>query len=186
VLAENSSKLTTFATPFGRYRFLRLPFDVSNAPKIFHRTFTEIFGDIKGVKIYIDDIIIHAKNEEEHDEILRQVCKRVREYGVRFNMNKCKFKEKQVRYVGHITLSENGIGIDEEKIEAIKRISEPTNAKELSRFLRDGNICCKVYSELIEFNFEFKSANGCYYIKKNLKCSNRNLAPVLRYFDKNK
>ena len=84
-LSDEASKLTTFATPFGRYRFLRLPYGLSNAPEIFYRTFTEIFGDIDGVKIYIDDIIIYAKTKQEHDEILRKVLNRAREKGVKFN-----------------------------------------------------------------------------------------------------
>lgn len=134
VLTEKSSELTTFATPFGRFRFLRLPFGLSNAPKIFHRVFIEKFGDIKGVKVYLDDLIIYASSEREHDEILQLVLKRAREYEVKFNLNKCNFKVKQVRYVRHI-LSAKGISMNNKKIEAIKNISESTNVKELSRFL---------------------------------------------------
>ena len=59
-LDKESSNLTTFATPFGRYKFLRLPFGISSAPEVFHRTVSEIFSDIKGVEIYIDDLLIHA------------------------------------------------------------------------------------------------------------------------------
>lgn len=133
-LTENSSRYTTFATPFSRYRFLRLPFGVSNAPEIFHRTFTEIFEGIEGVKIYIDDIIIYAKTEKEHDEILKRVLERAKERGVRFNKQKCKLKQQAVKYIGHI-LTDKGIKMDSDKIEAINRIPVPNNAKELSRFL---------------------------------------------------
>lgn len=134
VLTEEASELTTFATPFGRYMFLRLPYGVCNAPEIFHRTFTEIFGDIKGVKVYIDDIIIYAKTLKEHDEILEKVFFRATRMGVKFNKNKCRFRVKEVKYVGHI-LTDEGIKIDNDKIEAIKRIDIPKNTKELSRFL---------------------------------------------------
>ena len=57
-LDEESSYLTTFATPSGRYRFLRLPFGIRSAPKVFHRTIVELFQDIEGVETYIDDILI--------------------------------------------------------------------------------------------------------------------------------
>lgn len=103
VLSEESSKLITFSTPFGRFRFLRLPFGLSNAPEIFHRVFSEIFGDIKGIKIYIDDIIIYTSSEIEHDEILQQILEKAREFGIRFNLDKCKFKVKQIKYVGHVS-----------------------------------------------------------------------------------
>ena len=54
-LDEASSYLTTFATPFGRYRFLRLPYGISSAPEVFHRTVNELFFDIEGVETYVDD-----------------------------------------------------------------------------------------------------------------------------------
>ncbi|XP_063899929.1 uncharacterized protein K02A2.6-like [Zophobas morio] len=133
-LTEQASKLTTFATPFGRFKFLRLPYGISNAPEIFHRTFTEIFQGIPNIKIYIDDIILYAKDEREHDKILKLVLKRAREFGVKFNKSKSKFNQKEIKYVGHI-LSRDGIRVDPSKIEAIKQIKPPKNCKELSRFL---------------------------------------------------
>ncbi|XP_063923109.1 uncharacterized protein K02A2.6-like [Zophobas morio] len=133
-LTEQASKLTTFATPFGRFKFLRLPYGISNAPEIFHRTFTEIFQGIPNIKIYIDDIILYAKDEREHDKILKLVLERAREFGVKFNKSKSKFNQKEIKYVGHI-LSRDGIRVDPSKIEAIKQIKPPKNCKELSRFL---------------------------------------------------
>lgn len=54
-LDDESSKLCTFNTPFGRYRFLRLPFGISSAPEIFHAEMIKLFGDIQGLVIYMDD-----------------------------------------------------------------------------------------------------------------------------------
>lgn len=133
-LSEESSKFTTFVTPFGRYRFLRLPYGLSNSPEIFHRIFSNIFKNIKGVKIYIDDIIIFAKDKKDHDNIVQQVLTRAREMGVKFNKEKCHFGLKEIKYVGHI-ISKDGIKIDNDKVEAIKQIKTPQNSKELSRFL---------------------------------------------------
>lgn len=70
-LNHESSLLTTFITPFGRYRFLRLPFGISNAPEIFHATFNTVFGGIPGVKVYIDDLLLYAKNKEELKKYLK-------------------------------------------------------------------------------------------------------------------
>lgn len=133
-LTEEASKLTTFSTPFGRYRFLRLPFGINIAPEIFHKTFAKIMEGIKGVKLYIDDLIIYAESEEEHDRNLGQVLERARKFGVKFNKDKCQIRVKEVKYVGHI-LSEAGIRVDDDKIKAILSIEPPKNTKALSRFL---------------------------------------------------
>lgn len=79
--------------------FLRLPFGLKNAPEIFHRVFFKIFGNIPGVKLYIDDIIIYAHSTEEHNKIIKDVFRRADEYGVRFNKEKCKFLLKEVKYM---------------------------------------------------------------------------------------
>lgn len=89
-LEEESADLTTFATPFGRFKFKRLPFGISTAPEIFHRTFAEIFRDIKGIKVYIDDLLIYAKTEQEHNRILKEVLRKAEQTGIKCNKNKCK------------------------------------------------------------------------------------------------
>ena len=66
-LDEESSYKTTFASPYGRYRYLRLPFGIKSAPEVYHRTVADLFSDIEGVETYIDDFIIHGSTEEEHD-----------------------------------------------------------------------------------------------------------------------
>lgn len=57
-LTEKSSYMTTFQTPFGRYRFLKMPYGIKTAPEIFHKLYSEIFKDIPNVEVYIDDILI--------------------------------------------------------------------------------------------------------------------------------
>ena len=59
-LDNESAKLTTFMTPFGRYFFRRLPFGISLAPEVFQRTVENIPGDIEGVECCTDDILVHA------------------------------------------------------------------------------------------------------------------------------
>ncbi|XP_063907802.1 uncharacterized protein LOC135125945 [Zophobas morio] len=71
-LDKESSDLCTFSTPFGRYKILRLPFGLTCAPEVFHKKFKEIF-EIPGVEIYIDDILIYANNQTEHDRINKNI-----------------------------------------------------------------------------------------------------------------
>jgi hypothetical protein len=77
-LDESSSYLTTIATQFRGYRYLRLPFGICSAPEVFHRTVTEAFSNIPGVHTYIDDILVADSTEEEHDTRLSAVLDRCR------------------------------------------------------------------------------------------------------------
>lgn len=61
-LDSESSDLCTFNTPFGRYKFLRLPYGVNSSGEIFHRTMSEIFEGLPGVIVYIDDILVYGSN----------------------------------------------------------------------------------------------------------------------------
>lgn len=133
-LDESSSRLCTFNTPFGRYSMLRMPFGISSAPEIFQKRSNELFGDIPGVNIVFDDLIIAAADDSEHDRILKQVLDRAQKNGVKFNQKKIQYKVGQVKYLGHI-LSSTGVRPDDVKVQAILNMPSPTNQKELQRFL---------------------------------------------------
>ena len=66
-LDDESSYFCTFNTPYGRYRFKRMPFDIKSAPEVFHKKNESIFGNIDGVEVILDDIIVAAGDEQEHD-----------------------------------------------------------------------------------------------------------------------
>ena len=133
-LDEASSKLCIFNTPFGRYRFTRLPFGIKSAPEVFQNHMSELFADVEGVKVIVDDLLVWGKDDEEHDTRLEQVLRRAREVNLKFNAKKCKIKQEEVPYVGHV-LSKEGLKADPEKIRAVKEMKPPENAKELKTFL---------------------------------------------------
>lgn len=133
-LDSESSDLCTFNTPFGRYKFLRLPYGINSSGEIFHRTMSELFEGLPGVIVYIDDILVYGSNEKEHNQRLESVFKRAQEINLKFNKSKCQFGVKEVKYLGHI-FNEKGVSPDMSKIEAITKISSPKNVKELQRFL---------------------------------------------------
>ena len=68
-LDDESSRLCTFNTPFGRYRFTRLPFGMKCAPEIFRRTMDRMVEDLEGVEVIMDDVVV-ASDETTHDERL--------------------------------------------------------------------------------------------------------------------
>lgn len=133
-LTESSSDLCTFNSPFGCYKFLRCPFGISVAPEVFQRYSETAFGDIPGVIVYCDDLLICADTEQEHDAILDKVFSRAREHNVRFNKEKFQYKLKQVKYFGHI-FSDKGMQIDPDRVTAIINMKSPNNKKELQVFL---------------------------------------------------
>ena len=133
-LARESSLLTTFITPFSRYRFNRLPFGISSAPEHFQRRMAELLKVIDGVVCLVDGILIHGKTQQEHDERLTAVLHRLRDVNLTLNGEKCKFSCPQVSFLGQ-TLSAAGIQPDSEKVAAILELREPKDVPELRRFL---------------------------------------------------
>ena len=133
-LTNESSFLTTFHTPWGRKRFLRLPFGLCSASEIMQKRNEESFGNIEGVHIIADDLIIAAASEAEHDRILQSVLQRARETGVKFNKNKIQFKVPTVTYMGNIVTS-NGLQPDTRKVAAINDMPPPTDVSSLQRLL---------------------------------------------------
>ncbi|CAM1332155.1 Uncharacterised protein at_DN0313 [Pycnogonum litorale] len=133
-LDEQSSRCVTFATPFGRYHFLRLPYDIASAPEVFHRTIVEHFSDIPGVEVYVDDLLVHGANKEEHDSRLRTVLARCRTINLKLNKDKCFFERSELRYLGHI-IGQDQVKIDPAKVKAIVDMRLPGNKDDLARFL---------------------------------------------------
>ena len=77
-LDTESSLLTTFNTPFGRFRFNVIPFGFVFAQEVFHRTVSELFADIPGCETDIDDILVWGKTLDEHDRNLKLTLDRVK------------------------------------------------------------------------------------------------------------
>lgn len=133
-LDEQSSRLCTFNTPEGRYRFLRLPYGILSAPEVYHKTIHMIFEHIPGVETMMDDVIVWGATREEHDERLRLVLDKTREVNLKLNKDKCEFGVKTLTFVGDV-LSEEGVKPDPRKTSAINNMERPNNKDEVRRFL---------------------------------------------------
>ena len=133
-LDEQSSLLCTFNSPFGRYRFVRLPFGVKSAPEVFQKVISNMVADIEGAEAIMDDILVWGKDLEEHDSRLKCVLDKAREYNLKLGPGKCKFRQSELTYVGHLLTSE-GVKPDPEKIRAVEAMERPTCVKELQTFI---------------------------------------------------
>ncbi|KAK3107078.1 hypothetical protein FSP39_006562 [Pinctada imbricata] len=103
-LAKESSILTTFITPYGRFRFNRLPFGIASAPEFFQKRMSEEVAGLPGVLCHMDDILISGKNQEEHDNNLERVLQKIEAAGLTFN-DKCVFSAEAKETVFWIGLS---------------------------------------------------------------------------------
>ena len=117
-LTDESQDLTTFNTPFRRYKYLRLPMGISSAPEIYQLAMGEMFADIKGVEIIMDGILIHAPTLEVHNQRLDRVLRRCRQQNLKLNKKKTKLCTNNVVYIGHV-LSDEGVKIDDKKLKAV-------------------------------------------------------------------
>ena len=105
-LEKESSFLTTFNMPYGRYRFLRLPFGIKSSQDEFQYNIDQCFEGLNGVETIVDDILVHGRTRSEHDENLRKVLQRSREKGIKFNANKLEVGLTEVHYFGNVLSAE--------------------------------------------------------------------------------
>ncbi len=133
-LHVDSQHLTTFITPFGRFCFKRLPFCITSAPKLYQRIMSDLLVDLPGVVVYMDDVLVTGKTQEEHDQRLHHVLHVLHGAGLRLNKEKCKISQEQVHFLGH-RLGQDGIRPDPAKIEAIIQMAPPSTKEEVKRLM---------------------------------------------------
>jgi hypothetical protein len=131
---SSSSDLCVFATPWGRFKFLRLPFGVSPAPERFHRIVADIIRGLPGVIHYIDDILIMARTRQEHDRLVATVLRRLADAGFAVNEAKSEFGKDSIPFLGHV-VSGDGIRPDPAKLEVLKEIRPPRTLSELQSLM---------------------------------------------------
>ncbi|XP_072021728.1 uncharacterized protein [Amphiura filiformis] len=129
-LDDESSVLTTFQTPWGRYKWNRLPFGVSPAPEVFQQTLDQNLEGLQGLYKIADDILITGKGEtleqaqRDHDANLECFLNRCRERHITLNYDKLELRCQEVSFMGHI-LTSNGLKPDPKKLTAINEMPKP-------------------------------------------------------------
>jgi len=133
VLLEDDSRVfTTINTHKGLYRYNRLPYGVSSAVSGFQAIMEKILQGLS-VCIYLDDLVITGKDDEEHLNNLVLVFQRLEMYGIKLKKSKCHFMMDRIEYLG-LWIDAEGVHPTDEKIEAVTRLSAPRNLDELRSF----------------------------------------------------
>ena len=133
-LVESDIPKTAFYVDGKLYEYVRVPFGLTNAVAYCYRMMQKVFKDCPGVEIYLDDVLVHAKTRQEHDENLERVFQRIRQYNLGVNLDKCSFAQPEVKYLGFII----GGGIqrpDPDRFQSVLDFPLPNDAKSLQRFI---------------------------------------------------
>jgi hypothetical protein len=111
---------TAFSTRYGLYEYLVMSFGLTNAPAYFMYFMNSVFMPEldKFVVVFIDDILVYSKNEDEHTMHLHIVLQRLRDHRLYVNLYKCEFWLKQIKFLGH-TISREGIAVDHDKVQEV-------------------------------------------------------------------
>lgn len=147
VLDEESSSMTAFQTPFGRYKWRRLPFGLSASAEIFQKKVLESLEGLPGTVCIADDVVIHGRTQEEHDANLRGFLARCRDKGIKLNKKKLQVGLKKLSFMGH-EISTEGVGADPAKVEAITKMEQPRDISALRRFMGMVNYLAKFLPNL--------------------------------------
>ena len=134
VLDEPSRNLCTFATPFGLYRYCRLPMGVSELPDIATEMMHSVLNDIDSIELYMDDIVVFTTTWPDHLSLLSTVLGRLEDVGFTINPLKCEWAIQETDFLGH-WLTPNGIKPWHKKVDAVLQLQPPTNIKQLRSFL---------------------------------------------------
>ena len=101
-LVKSSIPKTAFNSPFGKYKYVKVPFRLAQAPAYFQDLMTGILKDFPFTIAYLDDIIIFSKTPQEHLSDIRMVFEKLRTSNLSMKKSKCSFFSKEIQYLGHI------------------------------------------------------------------------------------
>lgn len=197
-LDDASSALTTFETPYGRYRWNRLPMGISVSSELFQRKLNEALSGLQGIATIADDILIYGRGKttdeatRDHDDNLLSLLQRCREKKICLNESKFDMHRESVAYMGH-RFTANGLQPDPAKTEAINNMPPPKDAQGVQRLLGTVNYLAKFVPRMSEITAPLRTLIRCDVewnwssdihgrafdeIKRLLR-----EAPVLKYFD---
>jgi hypothetical protein len=156
---------TSFTTPWGTFMYVKIPFGLMNAGATFQRVMDIAFVEESGkfIVVYLDDVTLFSRSNDEHLRHLRRVFDKCRRFGISLNPKKSLFGLEEGKLLGHI-ISKNRIKIDHNRIQAIQKLEHPRNLKELQSFIGRINFLRRFIPNLAELLRNIKNM-----LKKDVK-----------------
>ncbi|UYV82410.1 hypothetical protein LAZ67_21001978, partial [Cordylochernes scorpioides] len=133
-IAEEDKPKTAIITPFGLFEFNVMSFGLRNATATFQRFMHEVLRNLDFAFVYLDDILVASKTEEEHYSHLETLFSRLNSYGLRINLSKSKFLVQEIDFLGYLITS-HGVKPLPTKVKAILEYKKPKTVHELRIFL---------------------------------------------------
>ncbi len=133
-LDEESQDLCTIVTPFGKYKYLRLPIGLKCSPDIAQAAMDNELSSIEDADVYIDDVGAFSNDWDHQVNLIATILRRLRENGFPINPLKCEWAIKHTDWLGY-WLTPQGLKPWKKKIDAILCMDCPHNATELHIFI---------------------------------------------------
>ena len=140
-----------FTTPWGTFMYAKMPFGLMNAGATFQRAMDIAFSEEKDkfMVIYLDDITIYSRSDEQHLQHSKQVFLKCKKFSISLNPIKSNFALEEGKFLGHI-ISKDGIKIDPSRVDAIQKIAIPRTKKEIQSFIGKVNFLRRFISNFAE------------------------------------
>jgi hypothetical protein len=177
---------TAFVSRYGLYEYTVMSFGLTNAPAYFMYLMNKVFMEYldKFVMLFIDDILVYSRSEEEH---LRLALQKLRENRLYAKLSKCEFWMKQVAFLGHV-FSKGGISVDPNKVQDVLSWNVPTSVGDIRsflglagyyrRFIEGFSKISKPMTKLLEKDRKFEWTSACEASFQELK-KRLTTAPIL-------
>ena len=136
-MSEKSRQYTAFTVgSLGMYEFLRMPYGLCNTPTTFQRLMQNCLGELNltYALVYLDDMIVYSKTEEDHLCRLQAVFEHFHEHGLKLKPSKCSFLHKQITFLGH-EISADGMKPGTLNLKGIAEMAPPAKYTEVQHFL---------------------------------------------------
>ncbi|KAJ8761702.1 hypothetical protein K2173_004478 [Erythroxylum novogranatense] len=179
-IKESDVLKTAFRTRYGHFEFMIMPFGLTNAPAAFMDLMNRVFKPFldQFIIVFIDDILVYSKSDEQHEEHLRITLETLRRNELYAKFDKCKFLMREVSFLGHV-ISEQGVHVDHKKIEAVVNWEAPKNVTEVRsclglagyyrRFVEGFSMIAAPMTKLLRKNQKFLWSDECQKSFEELK-----------------
>ena len=134
MLHEESRQLTAFVTHEGVFRYRRCCYGMRSLPSCFQKMMETILRGLPGTQVYLDDVIVSGRTQEEHDNRLSDVMARLAEYNVTLNKDKCHFGVRCIDFLG-FSMSREGVSVNPSRVQGLRDMKPPTKLKDLQAVL---------------------------------------------------